>query len=117
MNYSELAIQIMDHDIDFWCSRYWIPGYEKEDLMQECRMALYKASKKFRTDKGVYLRTWANTVIKNHLRNLLRDANTEKRKGNDKTTQFNDQFCNKTETIEDYIDILLENHIDFVGFL
>lgn len=74
MNYSNNALQDLEHDISYWCSRYYVPGYEVEDLEQECRMSLWKAFPKFNTDKGVYVRTWANHVIKNRLRELLRNS-------------------------------------------
>lgn len=82
--YSELAMMILEHDINFICERYHIQGYELDDLKQEARLALWKALPRFRADKGILLRTWANTVIKNHLKNLLFASDLDKRRANKK---------------------------------
>lgn len=79
MNYSNRALDDLEHDISYWCSRYWIPGYEKEDLEQECRMAIWKAYNKFNTLQGTALRSWSNMVVKNKLRHLLRHSYDHKR--------------------------------------
>jgi RNA polymerase sigma factor (sigma-70 family) len=111
MNYSELAMEIMEHDINYWCSRYWIPGYDKEDLEQECRLALWKAVQKFKTDQGVYLRTWANMVIKNRLKELLRASHYDCRAVSHQVFKQIDNIYAPDFDLEGVLSILLENNM------
>jgi len=48
------------------------PRSDKEDLLQECRIILYKAAKYFDFMKNVKFSTYANICIKNHLVSLRR---------------------------------------------
>lgn len=74
-------MMILDHDIKFWCSRYYIPGYDQEDLEQECRLKLWQSINKFDPHQGVLVRTWAQNVIKNTLKDLLKKQTRQKRGG------------------------------------
>ena len=104
--YSELAMLVLEHDIDWVASRYWIPGHDLDDLKQELRLELWQKIKMFDHTKGVMLRSWANTVMRNKLRNMLRDATRKKRGGDCEMVDF-----------DHLIRIVLGNPDDFIDFL
>ena len=55
-----------------------IDGWEAEDIQQEVRLRLWI---KYSTFKGKSsFKTWANKVMKNCIKNMMRDANRECRK-------------------------------------
>lgn len=112
MNYSLNALEDLEHDIDYWCSRYWIPGYEKEDLKQECRMSIWKAyDGKYNHLRGTQLRTWSNMVIKNRLKELLRNSYYDCRSISHKLVHEIDTCIAPDEDIEAVLSILIENHL------
>ncbi len=53
-------------------------GYEREDMLQEGRLAWFKAKEKFDTNRKIT--TYAFTAISNHIKNLIVAGNTDKRK-------------------------------------
>lgn len=81
-NLSERALSDMEDDISFQCTRYHIPGYDYDDLKQECRLRLWQqlCNDKFNVYLGPKFRTWGNFVIKNHLNNLLRGVSRDERR-------------------------------------
>jgi RNA polymerase sigma factor (sigma-70 family) len=108
--YSELALTVLEHDIDWIASRYFIPGYELDDLKQELRLELWKKAKKFDHTKNVRLRTWANTVMRNKLRNLLRDATTQKRGGDCEMVDFDRVIRMDLGNPDDFLEFLDKIH-------
>ena len=58
--------------------KYHIPGMEPDDIQQEIRLRLWL---KYSTFKGrSSFKTWANKVIKNCIKNLMRGSQTDKYK-------------------------------------
>jgi RNA polymerase sigma factor (sigma-70 family) len=108
--YTELAMTVLEHDIDWIASRYWIPGYELDDLKQELRLELWKKIKMFDHTKEIRLRTWANTVMRNHMRRLLRDANAKKRGGDCEMVDFDYIVQKDLGNPDDFIDFLDKIH-------
>ena len=78
IDYSSIAMQIMEYDITCYSAKYHIRGYTQEDVAQELRLKLWKALPKYDPSK-CGMRTWAIRVMKNHLNNLSRDAKRHKR--------------------------------------
>lgn len=108
--YAELALTVLEHDIDWVASRYWIDGYNKDDLKQELRLKLWESIKMFDHTKEVRLRAWANTVMRNHLRRLLRDSTTKKRGGDCEFIDF-DKVCRMDlGNSEDFLEFLDKIH-------
>lgn len=56
--------------------RWEIPGMTYEDIAQEVRLHLWLKKSTFRGESSY--RTWANKVMKNCIKNLLRDSQTKK---------------------------------------
>src|SRR4030042_4139039 len=57
--------------------KYNISGCAHEDIAQEIRIKLWQKEKQFNPNKSSY-KTWANRVMKNCIKNLIRQAYTKK---------------------------------------
>ena len=63
-------------------SRYFLVGYEPDDIMQEARWALLKSAKSFKKDEGMEFLRYYHMNLTNHLNMLVRSEHTNKRKVN-----------------------------------
>lgn len=120
--YTELAMKLLEGDIRFIASRYHIPGYDQDDLRQELRMLMWKQIPKFDHTRGVLMRTWASTLMRNRLKNMSRESQAKKR-WNGKTLPICDDFsffyekdtdCQKD--LEGLLDRLHENNMTLEDF-
>lgn len=59
--------------------KYFIEGYEMEDLVQVCYIALFKAYTLYDKESGVDFLDYSYQLMNNELKRLLRDSKTEKR--------------------------------------
>jgi len=65
-----------------------IDGWEAEDIQQEVRLRLWI---KYSTFKGKSsFKTWANKVMKNCIKNIIRDENRELRKYLNEAISYDD---------------------------
>lgn len=118
--YRELAMSVLEHDIDWIASRYWIPGYDIDDLKQELRLELWRKIKLFDHTKEIKLRSWANTVMRNHMRRLLRDANRKKRGGDCEFVDFDKVkwvSIDNSDGLIEFLDKIHENGFDLDDFI
>ena len=79
MSESEFLVELEKFEpiIKAECHREEISGMTWEDLAQEVRLRLWLNKDKFDENKSSF-KTWANIVMLNHLKNLLRDSKTKK---------------------------------------
>lgn len=120
--WTELSMKLLEGDIHFLSSRYYIPGYDQEDLKQELRLLMWQKIPMFDHTKGILLRTWANTLIRNRLKNMLRD-NTRKKRWNGETLPIIDDFSlfygrdiEYQHHFENLLDLLHENGMTIEDF-
>ncbi|MCI9015824.1 MAG: RNA polymerase sporulation sigma factor SigH [Clostridia bacterium] len=59
-------------------SKYFIVGAEKEDIIQEGMIGLYKAVKDFKQDKNNSFKTFANLCIERQLITAIKTSNRQK---------------------------------------
>ena len=59
------------------CSNMWIPGYDRDDLAQELRIAVVKAAKAYDEDRGASFHTYLHSAMVNTLRTLLSKPNKQ----------------------------------------
>ena len=59
-------------------SKYFIIGAEREDIVQEGMIGLYKAVKNFETDKQNSFKTFANLCIERQLITAIKTSNRQK---------------------------------------
>lgn len=57
---------------------YFIPGAEKDDIIQEGLIGLYKAANEFKTDKGLYFKPYAAACVKNNIITAIKTAARKK---------------------------------------
>lgn len=117
MNYTDEMLRSLEGDIYFWCSRYHIPGYELEDLQQECRFKLWRKIENYDAQKGILVRTWANTVIKNHLKDLLRKAMNQKNYVLNHSGEFNEEIAVEISNFEEIFDRMMQELDDFCVYI
>ncbi len=60
-------------------SKYFISAFDKEDIIQEGLIGLYKAIRDYNPDKKINFRSFIYYVIKKRIYSLLRDSNRQKR--------------------------------------
>lgn len=75
--YIEMAIQLLEGDINYVATHRYIPGYELDDLKQELRLQLFKKLPKYDCHRAGF-RAWANIVMKNRITDLLRKHSWER---------------------------------------
>ena len=75
-----------------------IPGMDWQDIAQEIRIHLWNKFDLFDVKKSSF-KTWANRVMKNRIKNLIRDANTKSH-----------QYINRAISIEELQEKELEDN-------
>jgi DNA-directed RNA polymerase specialized sigma24 family protein len=58
--------------IEYVAGSYYIFGHGREDIINECRIALFKATDCYDDSRGASFDTYSDKVIKNHLGMLIR---------------------------------------------
>jgi RNA polymerase sporulation-specific sigma factor len=58
---------------------FFLPDADREDLLQEARVALLDAARCYRPDRGASFETFARFCIRRHLTDLIKGANRAKR--------------------------------------
>lgn len=114
--YSERALANLEPSVHFWCQRYYIKGYELEDLEQEVRLHLWRKLRNFDPNNGVLIYTWGNWVIKNRLKDLLKHENRKKRRHDDSFYELNQNICKDEIDYERMYDLMEEKGLKFEDF-
>lgn len=60
--------------------KYYIPGEDKEDVIQYIRIGMYKAIKTFKQDKSSDPKAFFIMCIKSYMKDIIKRANRNKRK-------------------------------------
>lgn len=68
--------------------RYYLPGYEKEDFLQEARAVLVSATQSWQKDKGMPFLQYYHMQLLNHLNMLVRKNHAQKRRINLETSSL-----------------------------
>jgi len=76
-SYSELALRSIDKDVRYLAWKWYIPNYTKEEIEQELRLRVWEKIPLYSVESGVSFRTWANMLMRNRLKNLLRDQTNQ----------------------------------------
>ena len=85
-------------------NRFKIDGYDKEDIYQTCLLEIYKAYINYEHEKNIKFSTYANSFVKNKLKRLLRDYNTQKRSNKEgKNLSLDKQYDDDGTTLLDFL--------------
>lgn len=87
---------ITEYKYHYFLKKYYFPGFDEDDILQEIRIALLHSIHTFRKSKGASFTTFATLCIHNHLKTLLRK---NFKKSNIPTNLFN--FNSDSFMIED----------------
>ena len=74
-----MVMDHLEHDIKYICRNHGVKGYDQNDLAQELRFELLKRIPNYDCYRAG-IRTWANKIMRNKIKNLVRDSNRAKRK-------------------------------------
>ena len=86
-------------------NKYFIIGAEKEDIVQEGMIGLYKAVKSFDTEKQNSFKTFANMCIERQLITAVKNSNRQKHIPLNSSVSLNAAAYDDNEDV-DKIDIL-----------
>ncbi len=90
-DYTSRFMALMEYDIVCISCRNKLPNMQPDDIAQELRFRLFTQIGKYNKDKASF-RTWAITVLRNHLINLNTSLNRDKRKINSNTMPLVDEL-------------------------
>ena len=98
-------------------SRYFIIGAEKEDIIQEGMIGLYKAIKNYDTEKQNTFKTFANMCIERQLITAIKTSNRQKHIPLNSCVSLNvsaytNEDDNNIQLIEIYDDKTVEDPLD-----
>ena len=98
-------------------SKYFIVGAEKEDIVQEAMIGLYKAVKNFEVDKQNSFKSFANLCIERQLITAIKTSNRQKHIPLNSSVSLNTSVyeddddtslieCFNSKTVEDPLDTI-----------
>lgn len=81
--------------------KYFIIGAEKEDIVQEGMIGLYKAIKNFDLEKEIKFKTFANMCVERQLITAIKTSNRQKHMALNSYISLNDSaYSNEEDSIE-----------------
>ena len=99
-------------------SRYFIIGAEKEDIIQEGLIGLYKAIKSFDPEKQNSFKSFANLCIERQLITAIKSSNRQKHMPLNSYLSLNmsayDEESDDTEVMEVFNNALIEDPLDTI---
>lgn len=99
-------------------SKYYIIGAERDDIIQEGLIGLYKAIKSFNTDKHNSFKTFANMCVERQLITAIKTSNRQKHMPLNSYMSLNmsayDEEDDDTEVMEVFDAALIEDPLDTI---
>jgi RNA polymerase sporulation-specific sigma factor len=72
-------IKILEPDLKKISSKYYIVGSDEQDVLQECRIGVWKSIKDYNEEGGMTFKNFSvNVCVKRHLITAMSHANTQK---------------------------------------
>lgn len=93
-------------------SRYFIIGGDTEDLLQEARIGLHNAIRKFDPEKGVDFLPFAKTCIHNNIISAINEANAKKHAALNKSVDIDSAALYSYDSPMDLM--IVREHLDKV---
>ena len=101
--------------IEIRVSNYFINGAEKDDLMQEGRIGLFKAIMNYDAEKDASFNTFANLCIERQLINAVKNANRQKHMPLNNYVSLNgSDDDNSSENIDTVLNNSVEDPLDTI---
>ena len=104
-------IQRYNDVVNMKANKFFMIGAEKEDMVQEGMIGLYKAVKSFDTEKQNSFKTFANMCIERQLITAVKNSNRQKHIPLNSSISLNSAAYEDNEDMDkiDILDIKLEN--------
>ena len=74
MDINDELIQQWEPKVQRLASNTYVVGYDRDDIVQELRIAIVKAAQGFEEDRGVLFHTYLHTAMTNTIRTLISKA-------------------------------------------
>ncbi len=87
-------------------NRFFIIGAEKEDIMQEAMIGLYKAIKSFNNEKDTAFKSFANLCIERQLITAIKTSNRQKHIPLNSSVSLNNMNSNDENNNSSLLDII-----------
>ena len=101
--------------IEIRVSNYFINGAEKDDLMQEGRIGLFKAIMNYDAEKDASFNTFANLCIERQLINAVKNSNRQKHMPLNNYVSLNgSDDDNSSENIDTVLNNSVEDPLDTI---
>jgi RNA polymerase sporulation-specific sigma factor len=113
----EQILKILDKDIKKLANKYYIVGSDSNDVLQECRIGVWKAVKDYDDSAGMSFKNFSlNLCCKRHLITAMSHANTQKFKLQNESISLSAPVSNSdddgVQTYADYIPDLSFDLLD-----
>ena len=74
MEINDELIKQWEPKVQRLASNTYVVGYDRDDIVQELRIAIVKAAQGFEEDRGVLFHTYLHTAMTNTIRTLISKA-------------------------------------------
>jgi len=110
-------IKILDSDLKKISNKYYIVGSDDNDVLQECRIGVWKAIKDFDENGGMTFKNFSvNLCVKRHLITAMSHANTQKFKlQNDAVSLSTPISQNDEDGVQTYADYIPDPSADLLN--
>lgn len=107
-------IKILNPEIKKLAKKYYIVGSDEQDVVQECRIGIWKAIKDFDVDGGMTFRNFALSLCcKRHIITAMSHANTQKFKLQNEAISLNAPVSkSEEEGVQTYADYIPDTNFD-----
>lgn len=110
----ERILKLLDVDMKKLAGKYYIVGSDSNDVVQECRIGIWKAIKDFNPDAGMSFKNFSlNLCVKRHLITAMSHANTQKFKLQNEAVSLSTPVSqNEDDGIQTYADYIPDKDSD-----
>lgn len=112
----EQILKILDPEIQKMAKNYYIVGSDDQDVVQECRIGVWKAIKDFDENGGMNFRNFSlNLCCKRHLITAISHANTQKFKLQNEAVSLSAPISHDSdEGVQTYADYIEDPQSDLM---
>jgi RNA polymerase sporulation-specific sigma factor len=109
-------LKILDRDLKKISSKFYISGSDDQDVLQECKIGMWKAVKDFNEEGGMSFRNFSlGLCVKRHLLTAISHANTLKYKLQNEAVSLSAPTSSQTDDLTlTYADIIIDKNSDLL---
>jgi RNA polymerase sporulation-specific sigma factor len=110
-------IKILDSDLKKISNKYYIVGSDDNDVLQECRIGVWKAIKDYDENGGMTFKNFSvNLCVKRHLITAMSHANTQKFKLQNEAISLSTPISQSDEEgVQTYSDYIPDPNADLLN--